>query len=247
MAAGIATWLATASKYGGGVLNVTTTGELLPCMWGTIVAAFVPAILSPLITYLRPQPVDFAWERFNNIKLIQDDSSSKTSSSEDLSPSHQDPEKLTTIRGNPTGDSESRTNPYSDAELRYMNKQSHVAGWTGLLLFVAIWILWPLIMYAAHYEFSRPFFIGWVVVAIIWAFAALLIFTFLPLFEDRKLIARIAAGVFTKGRGQEGQDKLDDRRGSEATTVTTATTSKHAGKGQLETPGASVNFNDISR
>lgn len=252
MAAGIATWLATASKYGNGVLNVTTTGELLPCMWGTIVAAFVPAILSPLITLAFPQPVDFAWERFNDIKLIQDDSSSKTSSSDDLA-SHprDDPEKrLTTINGSPAGDSDARANPYSDAELRYMNRQSHVAGWTGLALFIAVWILWPFIMYAAHYEFSRPFFIGWVVVAIIWAFAALLIFTFLPLFEGRKLIATIARGVFTSARaGNQGrEEKLDDRRGSEATTVTTGTTGSAAQgrKGALETPGASVNSDDIS-
>lgn len=43
MAAGIATWLATASKYGNEVLDVTTTGALLPCMWGTLVAAIRPS------------------------------------------------------------------------------------------------------------------------------------------------------------------------------------------------------------
>ena len=230
MAAGIATWLATASRYGDGQLNVTTTGELLPCMWGTIVAAFVPAILSPLISFAHPQPVDFAWERFNDIKLIQDDSASNstTSLTTPSSPFNDGPRKLTSIRANPT----SRNQPYTNAELRYMKRQSHIAGWTGLVLFIAIWILWPFIMYAAKYEFSRPFFIGWVVVAIIWAFAALVIFTFLPLWEGRRLIARIVLGIF-KGENEvnEVTEVKEERRGSETTVE---------GSARLEKPGASL-------
>ncbi len=156
MIAGIATWLGTASAYGNGVLNVTTTGELLPCMWGTIVAAFVPAILSPLITYIAPQPVDFAWVRFNDIKLIKDDSSVNSSVDDLKTTSPTDAENLTSLHGRPTGNSASRDQPYSDAELRYMNRQSKVAGITGIVLFLAVWVLWPFIMYAAKYEFSKP-------------------------------------------------------------------------------------------
>lgn len=202
MVAGIATWLATASSYGGGVLNVTTTGELLPCLWGTIVAAFVPAILSPLITLAFPQPVDFAWERFNEIKLIQDDSS-RSSSTDDLAQ-----EKLATTHAQRVADAHaSKSVPYSDAERRFMNKQSAVAGWTGLALFIAVWVLWPFIMYAAKYEFSRPFFVGWVVVAVIWAFAALLIFTFLPLWQGKRLIVTIVRGVLT-GKDDNAHDTV---------------------------------------
>ncbi|SJX66556.1 probable DUR3-Urea permease [Sporisorium reilianum f. sp. reilianum] len=228
MGAGLATWLATASVYGGGVLDVTTTGELLPCMWGTIVAAVVPAILSPLITFAWPQE-PFEWHRFSDIRLIAHDSSSQTSST-DLSTPRTDPEK-------PKRD----TSPYTPAEQRFMHTQSHVAGWTGLALFLAVWILWPFIMYAAHYEFSRRFFFGWVVVAVIWAFAALLIFTFLPLFEGRRLIARIVVGVFA---GKERKEKEEKRRGSHATTTTSE--GGVGGKGVLESPGASVNSDDIS-
>lgn len=217
MIAGIATWLATASKYGNGVLDVTTTGALLPCMWGTIVAAFVPAILSPFITYLRPDPIDFAWEKFNDIRLIQDDSSSTLSStpSGTVSPADEKHPNLTTINGSPTGSPSSHTHPFTPAEERYMRRQSTVAGITGLVLFIGIWILWPFIMYAAHYEFSKPFFIGWVVVAVIWAFAALLIFTFLPLWEGRKLIVKVVGGVL--GRKQEEEGGRNETRGSEKT------------------------------
>ncbi|SPO31781.1 probable DUR3 - Urea permease [Ustilago trichophora] len=214
MVAGIATWLATASRYGDGVLDVTTTGELLPCMWGTIVAAFIPAILSPLITYIRPDPVDFAWEKFNDIKLIQDDScsseldlsnlpSSNSNTFQDQESKH--PEKhLASLSGHSVGSTthDTTSRPFTEAEERYMRKQSYIAGITGLILFLAVWVLWPFIMYAAKYEFSKPFFVGWVTVAIIWAFAALLIFTLLPLWEGRKLIGRIFIGVVRRKKDQ---------------------------------------------
>ncbi|SNX88022.1 probable DUR3 - Urea permease [Melanopsichium pennsylvanicum] len=225
MAAGIATWLGTASKYGNGVLNVTTTGELLPCMWGTIVAAFVPAILSPLITWIRPDPIDFAWEKFSDIKLIQDDSSSSTVNLPQLNESNDgsasphsprdknfDTEKntnaITTLHGQAVG-SPSKDRPFSEAEERYMRRQSRIAGWVGLFLFISVWVLWPFIMYAAKYDFSKPFFTGWVVVAIIWAFVALLIFTFLPLWEGRRLISRILIALVT-GKGPQKDDPSVD-------------------------------------
>lgn len=183
--AGLAVWLATAQSYGDGVLNVTTTGELLPCLWGTITAAFVPAILSPVISLSQRNAVDFNWEKFNDIRLIQDDSSSTVSD-----------EKAQAAADGAA--------PFTPAEERYMRRQSWVSGVVGLVLFLAVWVLWPFIMYAAKYEFSRPFFTGWVVVSIIWAFAALLIFTFLPLWDGRHLISKIVLGLL---RGEQREKK----------------------------------------
>ncbi|KAJ1021853.1 hypothetical protein NDA16_003616 [Ustilago loliicola] len=229
MIAGIATWLATASRYGNGILDVTTTGALLPCMWGTIVAAFVPAILAPLITYVRPDPIDFAWEKFNDIRLIQDDSSSSSStSSGTASPG----EKFDSTLTNPTG----HDRPFSPAEERYMRRQSWIAGITALVLFIGIWVLWPFIMYAANYEFSQKFFIGWVVVAIIWAFAALLIFTFLPLWQGRMLILKVLGSVC--GKKQSEVDR--ERNGSQKTTLD----SNQVGVGKVSSPSDTSTHND---
>lgn len=255
MAAGIATWLATASKYGGGVLDVTTTGELLPCMWGTIVAAFVPAILAPLITFIRPDPIDFAWEKFNDIKLIahDDDSVASTSTAnlpdlitgtneKTLDPEAK-PDTLHTLHGHPIGSSINRDRSFSDAEERYMKKMSLVAGVTGLVLFVAVWLLWPFIMYGANYELSKPFFTGWVVVAIIWAFVALLIFTFLPLWEGRRLIAKIVDGVISGKKeaidGEREHAVRAERRDSEKTVAS-------SGKGP-STPPSDSSVDDHSQ
>lgn len=42
MAAGLAVWISTAWHYGDGVLNVTTTGALYPCLWGNLTSFTVP-------------------------------------------------------------------------------------------------------------------------------------------------------------------------------------------------------------
>ncbi|KAN0062439.1 hypothetical protein ACQY0O_005327 [Thecaphora frezii] len=68
--AGLVVWSTTAQAYAGSKLDVTTTGQLLPCLWGTITTAVLPAILSPVLSLALPQP-DFEWERFSEIQLIQ--------------------------------------------------------------------------------------------------------------------------------------------------------------------------------
>ena len=144
IAGGIATWLATASHYYG-VLDVTTTGDLLPCLWGTIVSAVVPAILSPLITYAFPRE-DFNWERFSDIKLISDDTESEIAEKVDS----------------------------TESQRAFMRRQSKIAGICSVVLFLAVWIIWPFGMYGARYIFSLPFFRGWIIVMFIWAFLTLI-------------------------------------------------------------------------
>lgn len=60
LASGIATWIATSWYYGDGIIDVTTTGNLLSCMWGNIVSFAVPAILSPAISLAFPGE-RFSW------------------------------------------------------------------------------------------------------------------------------------------------------------------------------------------
>lgn len=105
LVAGIAIWLSTAQSYGDGQLDVTTTGALLPCLWGTIAAAFLPPLISVVLTLVKPQ--DFDWERFNDIKLISDKA---------------DDESYTAAHEN------------TPAEITYMKSRSKIAGWTGLFL-----------------------------------------------------------------------------------------------------------------
>ena len=183
---GLATWLATANHYYG-ELTVTSTGELLPCLWGTIVSSVVPALLSPTISYAFPRE-EFIWERFNDIRLISDDSASEVN------------EKIESTA----------------AERTFMQRQSVVAGIASVVLFLGVWIIWPFGMYGSRYVFSKPFFTGWIIVMFIWAFATLIFVSpdscfmhlcqmlthlvllqvlFLPPIEGRNVIKRVILGA----------------------------------------------------
>lgn len=108
LACGLTTWITTSWHYGGGVINVDTTGELIPCMWGNIVSAFVPIILSPILSFLFPgEP--FSWDRFHDIKLISDSASSEAVL-------------------------EKEVDTFTPDQIRYMSRMSKVAGYLGLFL-----------------------------------------------------------------------------------------------------------------
>ncbi|KAK0530538.1 hypothetical protein OC834_003279 [Tilletia horrida] len=213
MAAGLATWLAVANHRGNGQLNVTTTGDLLSCLYGTIVSAFLPAILSPIISYLRPRE-DFAWEKFSEIKLISDEAYQR---GEDGA------EGETVVNG--------ETEVISPASRAFMERQTLIAGGMGVFLYLAVWIIWPFAMYGSKYEFSLPFFRGWIVVAIIWAFTALLFVFFVPPIQGRHVISKLARGVLTgdksllfdkskKHQQQSGANRFDEaEKGEQAETA----------------------------
>jgi hypothetical protein len=171
LASGLVVWLATSAHYGDGVLNVTTTGNLLSCMWGNIASFGVPAILSPLISLAFPgEP--FSWERFNSIKLISDDDDNSIVREE----------------------KESKVDSFTPEQLAYMSKTSKISGGLGLFIFLAVWIIVPFGMYGAYYDLSLAFFRGWIVVSIIWLFVAALIITFLPPIEGRHSILNLLKG-----------------------------------------------------
>jgi len=66
MATGMAVWLGTAHAFYGEV-TVASTGETLPCMYGTVAAALSPIPYSVIITLFKPQNYD--WADFRKEKL----------------------------------------------------------------------------------------------------------------------------------------------------------------------------------
>lgn len=69
MATGIAVWLGTAYAFGGAI-SVATTGETLPCVYGTVASAFSPALYSIVISLVRPANYD--WADFRKERLAFD-------------------------------------------------------------------------------------------------------------------------------------------------------------------------------
>ncbi|UZJ52286.1 hypothetical protein CBS101457_001606 [Exobasidium rhododendri] len=180
LACGLATWISTSWYLGDGVIDVTTTGNLISCMYGNIASFAIPAILSPLISFVFPgEP--FSWERFNSIKLISDDDDSSSIQEE----------KAREI------------DTFTPEQEAYMAKVSKIAGVLGLAIFLGFWIVWPFGMYGAYYVFSLPFFRGWVVVSIIWIFVALLIVAFVPPIEGRHSIL----GVLGRSKFSSQEEK----------------------------------------
>lgn len=52
-------------------------------------------------------------------------------------------------------------------------------------------------MYGSKYVFSKPFFTGWVSVAIIWIFVSIILVGLLPLWESRETIIYTTKAIFT--------------------------------------------------
>ncbi|KAK0566717.1 hypothetical protein OC861_003077 [Tilletia horrida] len=196
MAGGLATWLAVANHRGGGQLNVTTTGDLLSCLYGTLVSAFLPAILSPIISFIKPAD-EFKWERFAEIKLISDKAHA---AGED------EVEGETVING--------ATELITPEQKAFMQRQTLIAGAWGVFIYVGVWIIWPFAMYGSKYEFSLPFFRGWIIIAIMWAFISLLFVVFVPPIQGRYTISKLVRGllgdkslIFDKSQSQQAAGK----------------------------------------
>ncbi|TQS32061.1 hypothetical protein Golomagni_07631, partial [Golovinomyces magnicellulatus] len=66
MATGIAVWLGTAQSLYGEV-TVASTGQTLPCVYGTVASAFSPGVFSIIISLIKPANYD--WADFRKEKL----------------------------------------------------------------------------------------------------------------------------------------------------------------------------------
>jgi len=70
----IMTWLITAARLNGGVLNLDTTGQDYPMLAGNLVALFFSMILCIILSYIWPQ--DFDWAELRNIPVVESDANS---------------------------------------------------------------------------------------------------------------------------------------------------------------------------
>jgi hypothetical protein len=214
---GVTTWLAL-SWYWSGAINIQTTQEQLPGLYGAIVSFFSPALFSVVISLARPSRFD--WREFLRIDLIEDGSGVSTAV-----PSLQNSndkvnqivgENISTVQEkHDTGIiSQPRYNlsnsgatsmasldhivhPFSEQTIRHIKKWRMYAGAYFVLNFLVTVILWPVPLYR-DYIFTVGFFKGWVTVAIIWHFAAMLAVVVYPVWDGRHVIAKVLHGVKTE-------------------------------------------------
>lgn len=131
MATGLGVWLGTASVYYGEV-TVKTTGEILPCLCGTVASAFSPVVYSVVITLIKPANYD--WADFKKKRLAFDTASSVDSS--DIT----------------TEEPLNASDPAYKDQLKYWAK---IASYWAIATFLGHWVLWPLPMYASKYIFGK--------------------------------------------------------------------------------------------
>lgn len=194
LATGLGTWLGTAQALFGEV-TVDSTGQTLPCMYGTVASALSPLLYTVILSLIWPDNYD--WARFTDEKLLLDaDATAEASEPAQEAPNRQ------TAKGGVLSDVCEVV--YDQTDLRW---QRYALFWS-LFSFFGIWVLWPLPMYGAKYIFSKvvsrlllhqshqsltsqQFFRTWIVASLIWLWISLLILGLYPLYDGRKQILKV--------------------------------------------------------
>ncbi len=212
LASGVSVWLGTTHAIYGGI-SFATTVELAPSLYGAIASLFSPILYSIIISYFTPEHFD--WREFLRIDLVGDEKTPPSGNtwSPDYSVAalstyndQKHPEKTTAT---PASDENPQQNivvlgsatplaelihPLDEETLRHLRRWYKIA-WIFLIFIIAItFVVWPMPLYR-DYIFTKPFFSGWVTVAIFWQFFALCAVVIYPVYDGRHEISKSVRGV----------------------------------------------------
>ena len=217
LASGVSVWLGTTHAIYGGI-SFATTVELAPSLYGATASLFSPILYSVVISYLKPEHFD--WREFLRIDLVGDEktlpsrnawSPATSVAASSLSTDQKQPKKTTAacagdespqhnavVLGSATPLGE-LVHPLDEESLHHLRRWYKIA-WIFLLFVVAVtFVVWPMPLYR-DYVFTKPFFRGWVTVAIFWQFFALLAVVVYPVYDGRHEISKCVRGVRTSLR-----------------------------------------------
>jgi Na+/proline symporter len=171
MATGISVWLSSANALYGEV-SVTSTGQTLPCVYGTVASAFSPCLFSVVISIASQE--QYNWANFRN-------------------------ERLAFVKG--ASDSEAELKSHEEIIQRYASDKvilkywGRIAAFWAAATFLGHWVLWPLPMYASKYILSKPFFVAWMTVSIIWVWGTMIIAGLYPIIDGWDALSRVFRGL----------------------------------------------------
>lgn len=223
---GLGVWLGTAKSMYGAV-NMTTTGMNYPALYGAIASFFSPAVYSVVIS-LCWRPYTFDWREFLRIEIADNNNTTPPSLSSEttnttINDSLDTAEKTlaetkipeistttpspTTTTHTPDIDTSININtleeiphPFPPSTLKTLYHWHRIA-WIFFIVIVLItFIAWPMPLYR-DYIFTKPFFAGWVSVAIVWQFLAFAAVVVFPVFDGWGEILRGCKGVLGGIRG----------------------------------------------
>lgn len=141
MATGIGVWLGTAQHFYGSV-SVSATGQILPCVYGTVASAFSPILYSVVITLVRPQNYD--WNDFKKEKLALERLES------DLTTVHSHGKANRQENGLEEG-----ARHISAFDPQELKRWGRIAAFWSIATFLGHWVIWPLPMYGSKYVFGK--------------------------------------------------------------------------------------------
>ncbi|KAI5458474.1 urea active transporter [Mariannaea sp. PMI_226] len=183
MATGLAVWLGTAYKFFGEV-SVSSTGQTLPCMYGTVASALSPLLYTIVMSLIRPANYD--WSDFKQEKLVVE------VDSED--------DKQVQTPGKTANNSVSISNSSEEpAEDDTHRRWTRYALFWSVATFLGHWVLWPLPMYAANYIFSKTFFVAWNAVSLIWLWLSLIVIGIYPIWDGRDQLLAVFNNLRLRG------------------------------------------------
>lgn len=209
----IAVWLGYAKSQSGTItLSSLSTYEALAA--GNTVAVGVPAIVVPIIVYLKPD--NFDWNKWKT-EIHQDDNS-------EFDKEH----GLTNVL---SGEELTELVLDEEREEEYHMIRRRNIGFVIVTVFVLFFlILFPIPLYGTKYIFSKPFFRGYIIVTFLWVFFSVGVVTVYPIFESRKaivdLIKKIIKGqTSTKMYSDETLERVETIVSSKSRTEYTPDTS----------------------
>jgi urea-proton symporter len=219
---GLTVWL-TLSWYWAGAINITTTQQQIPGLYAAIVSFFSPAVYSVVIS-LTIKPSQFDWREFLRIGLIEDKSAASSSENsnrvsltavdesaeakirdvdEKKLPELVDENATSSATSSTTNTSEKSldeiTHPFSEETLKTIKWWRKFAALFLILNISVTIVLWPLPLYR-DWIFTKSFFNGWVTMAILWQWFALMVVVVFPIYDGRNAIQKSVLGMLKDGR-----------------------------------------------
>ncbi|KAF9332891.1 hypothetical protein BG006_004227 [Podila minutissima] len=191
----ITAWLVCAKLYSGEI-NLATTGTDQAMLAGNLGALLGGGLISVVLSLIKPD--NYTFEATRSLKQVTNDmvgTPTSNNSSEDIT---MEEEKKGTPRATTVELTIDTFDAEDDAKLA---KAARFARWSSGILTVILIVLWPLPMFFSNYVFSRGFYIGWVILSIVWAICSTIAVTIYPVWESRDAFAEIFKGLYKMAFG----------------------------------------------
>ncbi|CAK7897362.1 urea active transporter [[Candida] anglica] len=199
MLSGIAVWLGTAYAFYGEV-TILSTGQQLPCLYGSLTTILLPGILSVLIS-LTINPSKFDWAKFKETDILVVDEDEVNPEISDGSSSDLDTPPIEKLEGNTKvidvdeSDSEKQVSEDDKENDRIFSLYYKLAYGSTIGSLLLTWVAWPMPLYR-DWIFSKTFFIGWTGMSVFWIYLAFVVVGLFPLWDGRHELAKVFRGAW---------------------------------------------------